>query len=58
LQPEKEIMEVQKMGQEAFSLFLKCLKVIVQWASARLEQGSPCNQEAFSELYVESIFPI
>lgn len=40
----------------AFELFLRCLKVIGEWATDRLSQNEPCNQSAFGELYLNSVF--
>lgn len=49
--------DLRTIGQDAFRLFLKSLKAVVQWAHGKLSSGEPCNQEAYYEFYLESIFP-
>jgi len=47
---------VREDSKIAFQLFLRCLKAIGMWATERLSRHEPCNQSAFAELYINSLF--
>jgi hypothetical protein len=43
---------------QAFRLFLACLKAVTEWAKQTLDQGSACGLDEFKEFYASRIFSL
>lgn len=48
--------DMKSLRQEALGLFLTCLRSIVKWADETLGAGGSCDQKAFDDFYLRSIF--